>query len=173
MLDAQGKQIGILTRDEALLKAKNEGLDVVEIAANANPPVAKIVDFQKFRYEENKRDRAAKKGATEGGMKELWLSPRIAEHDLGVRLNQANKFFEAGHKVKLTVKFKGRELGHRELGYKVLNEALAILGERVSADREPKFEGRKLSVVLTKTKGVKKDETENKEVNTEKDQNNI
>lgn len=169
MLDAHGKQIGVLSRSEALEKAKSEGLDLVEIAANANPPVAKIVDFQKFRYDEGKRERAARKGSSEGGLKELWLSPRIAEHDLKVRLNQANRFFEDGHKVKLTVKFKGRELGHRELGYKVLEKALTLLGDKVTAEVEPKFEGRKLSAILAKQKGVKKEhETENKEINTQK-----
>lgn len=169
VLDVQGKQIGVLSRAEALEKAKGEGLDLVEIAANANPPVAKIVDFQKFRYEESKRERAARKGSSEGGLKELWLSPRIAEHDLNVRLNQTNKFFEDGHKVKLTVKFKGRELGHRELGYKVLEKALTLLGDKVTAEVDPKFEGRKLSTILVKQKGVKKEhETENKEINTEK-----
>lgn len=133
-------------------KAKQLGIDLIEIAPAADPPVAKLANFQKFRYEENKKDRSNKR-SSEGGLKELWLSPRIAEHDLRVRLNRTEEFLKMGHKVKLTVKFKGREMAHQELGHKVLQEALAILGEKAGVEREPKFEGRKLSMIVGKTKG--------------------
>lgn len=146
-------------------KAREEELDLIEIAPNADPPVARIVDFQKFKYEENKKDRAAKKGSSDSELKELWLSPRIAEHDLGVRLKRADEFLSEGHKVKLTVKFKGREMGHPELGHEVLNKALSFFGDRAGVDREPKFEGRKLTVIIGKSKGTKNDETQGPKIN--------
>lgn len=144
-------------------KAKELGQDLIEIAPNADPPVAKITDFQKFRYEENKKDRASRKGASTGALKELWLSPRIAEHDLKVRLARTEEFLKMGHKVKLTVKFKGREMAHQELGYIILQEALNLLGDKVAVERDAKMEGKKLSVILGKNKGgAQNAETEDK-----------
>lgn len=167
-----GRQLGVLTRNEALKKAKEAELDLIVIAPQAKPPVAKISNFQKFRYEESKKERASKKGP-EGGLKELWLSPRIAEHDLQVRLNRTREFLEQGYKVKFTVKFKGREMTHPELGAKVLQEALSLLGESVVVDREPKFEGRKLSMIVGKGKGGKDAKTEDKQINAKENQNNL
>lgn len=132
-------------------------MDLIEIAANADPPVVRILDFQKFRYEENKKEQAARKGSSEGGLKELWLSPRIAEHDLQVRLRRAEEFIGEGYKVKLTVKFKGREMAHPELGHEVLNQALSFLGDKVAIEREAKFEGRKLAIILMRGKGNAKE----------------
>lgn len=142
-----------MSRDKALKLAQDQTLDLIEIAPNAKPPVARILDFQKFRYEENKKEQAAKKGSNEGGLKELWLSPRIADHDLNVRLRRSEDFLKDGFKVKLTVKFKGREMAHPEVGHKVLNQTLAYFGERVKVEREAKFEGRKLSMILAKGSG--------------------
>lgn len=155
MIGPLGKQLGILTKLEALDKAKEAELDLIEIAPLADPPVARIFDFQKFRYQESKKERGAKKGG-EGGLKELWLSPRIAQHDFNVRLDRTKEFLNEGHKVKLTVKFKGREMAHPELGHKVLQQALALLSDKVMVEREAKFEGRRLSVIITKIKGGKK-----------------
>lgn len=138
--------------------AHEQELDLIEIAPNADPPVARILDFKKFRYEESKKEKASKKGS-DTGLKELWLSPRIAEHDLLVRLKRANEFLDDGHKVKLTVKFKGREMAHPEAGHKVLQMALGHFGDRVTIERESKFEGRKLSMILGRIKTVKKEET--------------
>lgn len=161
MIDSEGKLIGILTKQQALDQAKEAEMDLVEIAANADPPVAKIVDFKKFKYEESKKERGTKKGA-EGGLKELWLSPRIAEHDLKVRIDRTEEFLEEGRKVKLTVKFKGREMSHPELGHKILNKAMQLLGEKALVEKEPKFEGRKLSLIVGRIKHAK---TENEKVN--------
>lgn len=129
------------------------GLDLVEVAANANPPVARIVDYQKFKYTESKKERAAKKGS-DSELKELWFSPRIAEHDLGVRLNRIDEFLKEGHKVKLTVKFRGREMAHPEFGKMVLDKALGTLGDKVTVERDMKMEGRKLSMIITKNKQI-------------------
>lgn len=152
VIDSEGKQIGILTKQAALERSKEAGKDLVEIAPNADPPVARIVDYKKFKYEEGKRERGSKKGG-EGGLKELWLSPRIDEHDLKVSLHKTEEFLKKGYKVKLTVKFKGREMAHQELGHRVLQEALALLGDKAGVDREPKMEGRKLSIIVGKSKG--------------------
>lgn len=175
VLDAQGDQIGILTRQEALDKAQELELDLVEIASQAQPPVAKIVDYQKFKYAENKKERAAKKGDSGGGLKELWFSPRIDEHDIKVRLNRVEEFLKDGYKVKLTVKFRGRELGHRELGYKILDKIFAILGEKIESENDPKFEGRNLSVVIVKSRGGKNNngQTKDEKVNTEESKDHL
>ena len=155
-----------MTKLEALEKAKELGQDLIEIAPNADPPVAKIADFQKFRYEENKKERASRKGGGAGELKELWLSPRIAEHDLKVRLARTEEFLKEGHKVKLTVKFKGREMAHQELGHQVLQEALNLLGDKVAVERESKFEGRKLSMIVGRGKGGHNAETKDEKIST-------
>ncbi len=154
VIDNEGNQLGIINKQDALNKAKELGLDLVEVASQADPPVARIVNFQKFRYEENKKEKTSRKDSA-GGIKELWLSPRIEEHDIKVRLARTEEFLKDGHKVKLVVKFKGREMAHRELGQKVLDEALALLGDKASVEREPKFEGRNLSIILSKSRGGK------------------
>lgn len=160
--------MGILTRTEALEKAKALEQDLIEIAPNADPPVAKITDFQKFRYEESKKERASRKGSSGGELKELWLSPRIAEHDLKVRLNRTEEFLKEGHKVKLTVKFRGREMAHQELGFQVLQEALNLLGDKAAVEKEAKMEGRKLSMIVGKSKGgVKQEGDQNAETKNE------
>lgn len=123
---------------------------MVEVAPNAQPPVARIVDFEKFRYKESKKEQAAKKHAKEVELKEIWLSPRIALHDLEVRLKKAKEFLDEGHRVKLTVKFKGREMAHPEIGHEVLKRALEYLGEGISIERETKFEGRNLTTIISK-----------------------
>jgi len=159
VIDSKGEQAGILTKEEALAKAKGEGLDLVEIAPNADPPVARIVDFQKFKYEESKKERGNKKSLV-GGLKELWLSPRIDDHDLKVRVLRTEEFLKDGFKVKLTVKFKGREMAHPENGRKVLDQAITLLGEGVGVEREAKFEGRNLSIIVTKNRSVKPPENQ-------------
>ncbi len=147
--------MGILSKVDALSKALEDGLDLVEIAPNAQPPVARIIDFKKFRYEENKKAQSAKKPSG-AELKELWLSPRIADHDLGVRLHRADEFLKDGNKVKLTVKFKGREMAHPEVGHKVLQKALEHFNDGIHVEREVKFEGRNLSVIFSKAKGAAK-----------------
>lgn len=164
VIGPDGAQLGVISKSEALNKAGDLGLDLVEIAPNINPPVARIVDYKKFRYEENKRNQASKKSSG-ADLKELWLSPRIADHDLGVRLSRADEFLKDGNKVKLTVKFKGREMAHPEVGRQVLEKALSHFTDGITVEREPKFEGRNLSVIFSKAKGGQKnDENENKQV---------
>lgn len=120
----------------------------MEVAPNVSPPVARITDFEKFRYQEEKKEQAAKKHARDVALKEIWLSPRIAEHDLQVRLRKAEEFIEDGDKVKLTVKFKGREMAHPEIGQIVVKKALDHFGDRIMIERETKFEGRNLTTII-------------------------
>lgn len=155
VIDSKGEQLGVMSKVDAIAKAKEQNMDLVEVASSANPPVARIVDFQKFRYEESKKERASKKDSG-GGLKELWLSPRIEEHDIKVRLSRTEEFLKEGYKVRLVVKFKGREMAHKELGLKVLDETLALLGDKVTVEREPRFEGRNLSIILSKNRGGNK-----------------
>lgn len=155
VIDSKGEQLGVISKADAITKARELGMDLVEVASKAQPPVARIVDFQKFRYEESKKMKASKKDSG-GGLKELWLSPRIEEHDIKVRLSRTEEFLKEGYKVRLVVKFKGRELAHKELGFKVLDETLALLGDKVSVEREARFEGRNLSIILSKSRGGNK-----------------
>lgn len=163
MIDAQGNQLGILSREEALQKAQEQELDLVEVAPNAQPPVARITEFEKFKYKEDKKEQAAKKNMREVSLKEIWLSPRIAQHDLETRLRKAEEFLGDGNRVKLTIKFKGREMAHPETGYKVVGQALAYLGDKISVERETKFEGRNLTTIIGQAKGKPDAENQNKE----------
>jgi translation initiation factor IF-3 len=145
--------LGVIERDAAIERAKSQELDLVEIAPQANPPVAKIVEFQKFRYEENKKEQAAKKNAKEVELKEIWLTPRIAEHDLQTRLRRAEEFLEDGDRILFRVKFKGREMAHIEFGFQLLQKIFAQLGDKISIERDPKLEGRSVTAIIGKSKG--------------------
>jgi translation initiation factor IF-3 len=153
VIGADGEKLGVISRDEAIRRAKELDLDLVEIAGNVNPPVAKIIDFQKFRYDENKKEQAAKKHAKDVELKEIWLSPRIAEHDLETRLRRVNEFLDEGARIMLRVKFKGREMAHLEFGYALLKKIFERYGDRISIDREPKQEGRSITAIIGKGKG--------------------
>ncbi len=148
VIDADGTKLGVMDRDKALERAKEQELDLVEIAPQANPPVAKIVNFQKFRYEESKKEQAARRHTKEVELKEIWLSPRIAEHDLQTRLRKAEQFIEDGDKVLIRIKFKGREMGHLEMGFELLKKIFAQLNEKVTVEREPKVEGRSITTII-------------------------
>lgn len=148
MIDKDGVQLGILSLDEALKKAQEQELDLVEVAPQVDPPVARIVDFEKFRYKEEKKEQAARKNIREVELKEIWLSPRIAQHDLEIRLKKTQRCLREGNKVKLTVKFKGREMVHPEVGYQVVNQALNYFGDKINIERETKFEGRNLTTII-------------------------
>ena len=121
---------------------------MVEIAAKAEPPVVRIVDFKKFKYEESKKERISKRKTKETDTKEIWLGPLISEHDLAIRIEQAKNFLNAGDRVKLTVKFAGREIAHPEFGFKVLEKAVSELESAGVKDGEPKLVGRTLSLSI-------------------------
>lgn len=159
LLDEAGKQIGIVSKIEALQKAKELGLDVVEIAPNAKPVVAKLIDYKKFRYQESKKEREAKKSQKNVGVKEIRLRPFIEQHDFDTRLRKAEEFLEKGNQVKINVMFKGRELGRRQFGFEVLNRFIKLLGV-VKLVREPRMEGRVLAAMVVHEKKTEaKEET--------------
>jgi len=151
LLDEEGKQIGILSKIEALQKAKELGIDIVEIAGNANPPVAKLIDFKKFKYQDAKKERESKKTQKNVGVKEVRLRPFIGEHDLETRRAQAAGFLEDGNQVKINVLFKGREIVRKEFGFDVLKRFIETIPD-VKIVREPHMEGKVLSATLVPTK---------------------
>lgn len=153
LLSEDGKQIGVVSKLEALQRAKELGIDVVEVAPNASPPVAKLIDFKKFKYQEAKKEREAKKNQKNVGVKEIRLRPFIGQHDFDTRRNKAQEFLEAGNQVKIAVFFRGREITRKEFGFEVMKRFIAGL-ESVRTVREPHMEGRTLAamVVLEKKK---------------------
>ena len=146
-----GKQIGLVSKIEALQKAKELGVDVVEIAPNAKPAVAKLIDYKKFKYQEAKKDRESKKSQKNVGVKEVRLRPFIGQHDLDTRLRQASVFLEEGNQLKISVFFRGREITRKEFGYEVVKKFLAQL-ESVKIVREPHMEGRTLATMVVADK---------------------
>ena len=138
-----------MTLKEALEKAKVLGVDVVEVAEKANPPVVKLIEFSKFKYQENKKDRAGAASAQE--TKEIILHPFMAENDLFIKLNRVKEFLKNGDKVRLVVKFKGREITKKEFGEKIMAKALESLAEISSIEQEPKMLG-KLMIATIKPK---------------------
>lgn len=165
LLDEKGKQIGVFNKAEALRRAKEAGLDLVEIAPLAKPPVCKIIDFKKFKYIESKRERESKKKARSVDLKQIMLSPFIGEHDLEIKENRARDFFVKGDRVKFIVRFHGRQLGKKSFGFDLLNKVIAHLQDVATVEREAKFEGPLLTLSLIPVKKRRIDETENKKSN--------
>ncbi|MBI3956274.1 translation initiation factor IF-3 [Candidatus Gottesmanbacteria bacterium] len=151
LLDEEGKQIGVVTKLEALQKAKEQGLDVVEIAPNAMPPVAKLIDYKKFKYQEAKKERESRRSQKNVGVKEIRLRPFIGEHDFETRLAQARGFLDEGNQVKLSLAFKGREITRKEFGFAVIKRFIESL-ETVKVVREPKMLGRVLEAMVVNNK---------------------
>lgn len=163
MIDEKGEMLGVMNRDEAYKIAHEKDLDLVEIASQANPPVARITDFEKFKYEESKKEQAAKKHAKDVELKELWFSPRIADHDLQTQVRKAEEFIKENHKVMVRIKFKGREMGHQELGRVVLKKILDSLGDKAQIERDAKFEGRSLTAIIGRSSGKAQKQEETQE----------
>jgi translation initiation factor IF-3 len=141
--------IGIVTRNEALDMATEAGLDLVEIAPNADPPVCKILDFGKFKYEEQKKKNEAKKKQKVIEVKEIKLRPSIDDHDYDVKMRSVTKFIGEGDKVKVTMRFRGRELAHQEIGMDVLMRVKGDLDAIAKVEQFPRMEGRQLTMVVS------------------------
>lgn len=152
VLDAEGKQIGLLSKSEALGIAKARELDLVEIAAQAKPPVAKIIDFKKFLYQEEKKKREEKRKAKVSETKEIRLGPFMSDNDLQVMIKRGREFLEDGDKVKLVLKFRGRQITHPEFGKEIVGKTIVALADISKVDREPRFEGNQLVSVLSPEK---------------------
>lgn len=155
VIGPDGSQIGILTKAQALEKSKKEGLDLIEIAPQASPPVAKIINFGKFRYQEEKKRRAEAKRAKGTELKEIRFTPFIAENDYKVRLERIKEFLGEKNKVKAVVVFKGRQLGSKQFGYSLLKRVIDEFGEAVAIDMEPKFIGRHLITIISPVNKIK------------------
>ncbi len=149
MIGSDGKQIGVLPTREAISKAREEGLDLILIVPNARPPVARITDLGKLKYEEAKHEKALRKSQKAGVLKEVKLSFKIGDHDLNVRVKHAREFLEKGHKVKASVYFRGREMAHKDIGRAVLNKLLDQTDDLGAMEKPPKMEGRNLAVILS------------------------
>jgi translation initiation factor IF-3 len=145
----EGEQLGIVSPREALRLAVERGLDLVEIAPMAKPPVCRIMDFGKFKYEQSKKDKEAKKKHRVISIKEVRMTPKIDDNDFRVKVNAAEKFLKDGDKVKATVRFRGREIVHTDLGRKLMLDLAAALKDICTVEREPKAEGKNLIMILS------------------------
>jgi translation initiation factor IF-3 len=143
-----GEQIGVLSTREALEMARAKGLDLVEVAPNVRPPVCRILDYGKYKYEQNRRARKAKKKQHQMQLKEVKMRPKIEEHDYGFKVQHAREFLTDRDKVKLTVMFRGREMAHPELGHRLIQKVIAALDDIASVESSPRSEGRTLTAVL-------------------------
>jgi len=149
LVDERGQMVGIVGRNEALDMAADAGLDLVEVAPNADPPVCKILDYGKFKYEEQKKKNEARKKQKIIEVKEIKLRPSIDDHDYQVKMRSMNKFIEEGDKVKVTMRFRGRELAHQELGMNVLMRVRDDLEEIAKVEQMPRMEGRQMTMVVS------------------------
>ncbi len=152
VVDENGKLIGVLSRDEALAIARDRGYDLVEISPNADPPVCKIIDYGKFKYQINKKAQEAKKKQTVIQIKEIKLRPKTDIHDIEVKAKHIRRFIDDKDKVKISVVFRGRELTHKEVGMKVMEEVLKRVEDIAKIESEPKFDGKSLVVILSPKK---------------------
>ena len=148
LVDERGQMVGIVGRNEALATAAEAGLDLVEIAPNADPPVCKILDFGKFKYEEQKKKNEARKKQKIIEVKEIKLRPSNTDHDYEVKKRSMLKFIEEGDKVKVTMRFRGRELAHQELGMDMLMRVRDDLEEVAKVEQMPRMEGRQMIMVV-------------------------
>lgn len=143
--------MGVLSRSEALEAAEQAEMDLVEVSPDADPPVAKIVDWGKYNYQRTKQLQKTRKHSKPLEMKQMRVGLKIGAHDLEVKLRKVTGFLEAGHKVKIAVVYRGRELAHKELGYKLAERIQADLGEAIAVDQPPQFAGRQLTFVIRST----------------------
>ena len=148
VVDEDGKQLGVLSRQEALEAARERSLDLVEISPEANPPVAKIIDWGKYNYQKTKQLQRNRKTAKTLEMKQMRFGLKIGEHDLDIKLGKISKFLEIGHKVKVVLFYRGREQAHREIGFTLAQKVIDKLGDTIIVDQQPQLAGKQLSFVI-------------------------
>jgi translation initiation factor IF-3 len=149
LIDEEGEMLGVMTARDALLRAYSVGLDLLEISPNADPPVCKILDFGKFKYEQQKKKNEARKKQKVVEIKEVKVRPNIDENDYQVKMRHMKSFIEEGDKVKVTLRFRGREMAHQDLGIKVLERIRADMDVLTKVEQMPKMENRQMVMVLT------------------------
>ncbi|MCA3640463.1 MAG: translation initiation factor IF-3 [Methylobacterium sp.] len=148
VIDADGSNKGVLNVFDAIQIAEEQGLDLVEVAPNATPPVCKIMDYGRFRFQEQKKAAEARKKQKVIEIKEIKLRPAIDDHDYGVKMKAMKGFFDEGNKVKITLRFRGREMAHQDIGMKVLDRVKQDIVDIAKVEQEPSFEGRQVVMVL-------------------------
>lgn len=148
LIDEEGENLGVINIDDAITKAETAGLDLVEISPNAKPPVCKILDHGKYKYQAQKKAAEARKKQKTFDVKEVKMRPNIDTHDFDVKVRSMKRFFEHGDKVKVTLRFKGREMAHQELGMQLLQRVKSQFEEDVKVELEPRLEGRQMLMVL-------------------------
>ena len=148
LIDENGENVGVVKTRDAVQRAAQASLDLVEISPGAKPPVAKIMDLGKYKYELQKKQNEARKKQKTIEVKELKFRPNIDEHDYQVKMKNMHKFIDAGDKVKVTLRFRGREMAHQELGMEVLNRVREEMGDKVKVEAKPNMEGRQMVMVL-------------------------
>lgn len=154
VIDADGNQLGILAPFDALKRAREQNLDLVEISPNAAPPVCRIMDYGKFLYEQEKKERAAKKNQKQIVLKEVKFSVNVDEHDYVTKKNHVLRFLGEGDKVKASLRFRGREMAHQNLGRKVLERLINEVGEKAIVEFRPRMEGNTVHVILAPPKQI-------------------
>jgi translation initiation factor IF-3 len=152
LVGADGAQIGVVSTQDALRQAREMDLDLVEVAPQANPPVCRIMDYGKFKYERDVRQKEARKKQSRTGLKEIKFRPKIDPHDYGTKKGHVQRFLKGGNKVKVTIMFRGREMAHTELGRKILDRLVVDLGETIVVESMPKQEGRNMIMVISPNK---------------------
>ncbi len=148
VISSEGENLGILKTNDAISRAREEGLDLIEIAPNANPPVCKIMDMGKFKYDQQKKASKAKKNQKKVELKEIKLRPVTGVHDYTFKIKNAQKFLSKGDKVKFTVKFRGRELQHTHLGNKLMDKIIQDMENIGKVELQPKFDGKQMIMVI-------------------------
>lgn len=155
VIDADGGQLGIISHKKALEMAISRNLDLVEISPNANPPVCKIMDYGKYRFEQSKREKESRKNQKIVDVKELRMSLNIDVHDFNTKVGHAVKFLKSGDKVKVSIRFRGREMAHSHLGEDLLKRFKEAIGEYGVVDKQPKLEGRSMTMIVSSNKSTK------------------
>jgi translation initiation factor IF-3 len=148
LIDDEGNQVGIIATRDALEMARQKGLDLVEVAPNAVPPVCRLMDYGKFRYEQSRKERESRKNQHVVELKEVRIRPKIDDHDLETKGRQAAKFLDHGDKVKLTVLFRGREMAHPDIGKGLLDQLLELLKTHGTVEQTPRLEGRAMTAIM-------------------------
>ncbi len=149
MVSQDGEQLGVMPTQQALETARQRELDLVEVAPEASPPVCRIMDFGKYKYMQARRQKEARKKQTVIVVKEVKMGPKTEKHDFDFKLKHVRRFLEEGNKAKVTVRFKGREMAHTELGWKMLNKMTAAVSDISTIENHPRMEGRMLSMILS------------------------
>jgi len=148
LIDEEGEQVGVVTTEDARERAADAGMDLVEVSPNADPPVCKIIDYGKLKYEQQKKKNEARKKQKVIEVKEIKMRPNIDTHDYDVKMRAIHKFLGEGDKVKVTLRFRGREMAHQELGMKLLDKVRNELEEEAKVEQFPKLEGRQMTMVM-------------------------